>query len=46
MPQISDKDLYGGIYLPGDGQLDPYTTTTSMANFAKESAWKFTPTPA
>ncbi len=36
MPQISKKDLYGGIYLPRDGQLDPYTTTTSMAKFAKE----------
>ncbi len=36
MPQISKKDLYGGIYLPRDGQLDPYTTTTSMARFAKE----------
>jgi glycine cleavage system T protein len=36
MPQISQKDLYGGIYLPRDGQLDPYTTTTSMAKFAKE----------
>lgn len=36
MPQITDKDLYGGIYLPNDGQLDPYTTTTSMVNFAKE----------
>ncbi len=36
MPQISKKDLYGGIYLPRDGQLDPYITTTSMAKFAKE----------
>jgi 4-methylaminobutanoate oxidase (formaldehyde-forming) len=36
MPQITSKDLYGGIYLPRDGQLDPYTTTTSMVNFAKE----------
>ena len=36
MPQISKKDLYGGIYLPRDGQLDPYTTTTSMAKFAKD----------
>ena len=36
MPQISNKDLYGGIYLPRDGQLDPYITTTSMVNFAKE----------
>lgn len=36
MPQISKQDLYGGIYLPRDGQLDPYITTTSMVNFAKE----------
>jgi len=36
MPQISEKELYGGIYLPGDGQLDPYTVTTSMVRFAKE----------
>jgi len=36
MPQITDKDLYGAIYLPRDGQLDPYTTTTSMVKFAKE----------
>lgn len=34
-PQMTDKDLYGGIYLPGDGQLDPYITTTSMVNFAR-----------
>jgi glycine cleavage system T protein len=36
MPSISKKDLYGGIYLPRDGQLDPYTTTTSMARIIKE----------
>jgi glycine cleavage system T protein len=36
MPQITDKDLYGAIYLPRDGQLDPYTTTTSMVKFAKD----------
>ncbi len=36
MPQISKDNLYGGIYLPRDGQLDPYTVTTSMARFAKE----------
>ncbi|MBL8101880.1 MAG: FAD-dependent oxidoreductase [Anaerolineales bacterium] len=36
MPQISKESLYGGIYLPRDGQLDPYTTTTSMAKFAKD----------
>jgi 4-methylaminobutanoate oxidase (formaldehyde-forming) len=36
MPQLSKENLYGAIYLPRDGQLDPYTTTTSMARFAKE----------
>jgi len=36
MPQISKENLYGGIYLPRDGQLDPYITTTSMVKFAKE----------
>jgi len=36
MPQISDKDLYGAIYLPRDGHLIPYDTTTSMARIVKE----------
>jgi 4-methylaminobutanoate oxidase (formaldehyde-forming) len=36
MPQLSPADLYGAIYLPRDGHLDPYTTTTSMARFAKD----------
>ena len=36
MPQISKDDLYGGVHLPRDGQLDPYITTTSMVKFAKE----------
>jgi 4-methylaminobutanoate oxidase (formaldehyde-forming) len=36
MPQLSGENLYGAIYLPRDGHLDPYTTTTSMARFAKE----------
>jgi len=36
MPQLSRENLYGAIYLPRDGQLDPYITTTSMARFAKE----------
>ncbi len=36
MPQISKENLYGAIYLPRDGQLDPYITTSSMVNFAKE----------
>ncbi len=36
MPQITNKELYGAIYLPRDGQLDPYTTTNSMIKFAKD----------
>lgn len=36
MPQISDKDLYGAIYLPRDGHLSPYDTTTSMARIIRE----------
>jgi glycine cleavage system T protein len=36
MPQITDKDLYGAIYLPRDGHLDPYLTTTSMAKTIRE----------
>ncbi len=36
MPQLSDKDLYGAIYLPRDGHLDPYLTTTSMARIVRE----------
>ena len=36
MPQLTDKDLYGAIYLPRDGHLDPYTTTTTMARLVRE----------
>jgi 4-methylaminobutanoate oxidase (formaldehyde-forming) len=36
MPQLSEENLYGAIYLPQDGQLDPYTTTTTMARLSKE----------
>ena len=36
MPQLSDKNLYGAIYLPRDGHLDPYLTTTSMAKIVRE----------
>jgi glycine cleavage system T protein len=36
MPQLSKENLYGAIYLPRDGQLDPYTTTTTMARLSRE----------
>jgi glycine cleavage system T protein len=36
MPQLTGKDLYGAIYLPRDGHLDPYMTTTRMAALVRE----------
>jgi len=36
MPQLNQENLYGAIYLPRDGQLDPYTTTTTMARLSRE----------
>jgi 4-methylaminobutanoate oxidase (formaldehyde-forming) len=35
-PNLSGDSLYGAIYLPRDGHLDPYTTTTSMARHVRE----------
>jgi len=36
MPQLSEENLFGAIYLPRDGQLDPYITTTTMARHVRE----------
>jgi 4-methylaminobutanoate oxidase (formaldehyde-forming) len=36
MPQLNPENLYGAIYLPRDGHLDPYLTTTAMAQHVKE----------
>jgi glycine cleavage system aminomethyltransferase T/glycine/D-amino acid oxidase-like deaminating enzyme len=36
MPQLSGNNLYGAIYLPQDGHLDPYLTTTSMARMVRD----------
>ncbi len=36
MPQLSEQNLYGAIYLPQDGHLDPYLTTTRMARLARD----------
>jgi glycine/D-amino acid oxidase-like deaminating enzyme len=35
MPQLSPENLFGAIYLPRDGHLDPYLTTTAMAQHVK-----------
>ena len=36
MPQLSPVELYGAIYLPRDGHLDPYGTTTGMARLVRD----------
>jgi len=35
-PAMSDKELYGAVYLPRDGHLDPYGTTTGLAQHARQ----------
>src|SRR5262245_30068404 len=36
MPSISPESLYGGVYLPGDGFLDPHSTTFAVADAARK----------
>lgn len=36
MPQLSPQNLYGAVYLPGDGHLDPYLTTTTLARHVRD----------
>ncbi|MCX6026641.1 MAG: FAD-dependent oxidoreductase [Chloroflexi bacterium] len=35
-PALSKESLYGAIFLPRDGHLDPYLTTTDLARRARE----------
>lgn len=35
-PHMSGDSLYGALYLPGDGHLDPYTITTALARRARD----------
>ncbi|HSR47151.1 MAG TPA: FAD-dependent oxidoreductase [Anaerolineales bacterium] len=35
-PAMTDKELYGAIYLPRDGHLDPYGATTGLAQAARQ----------
>ncbi|HXI45029.1 MAG TPA: FAD-dependent oxidoreductase [Candidatus Acidoferrales bacterium] len=35
MPAISPESLYGGVYLPGDGHLDPHGATHALADAAR-----------
>src|SRR4029079_3568468 len=35
LPAISPESLYGAVYLPGDGFLDPHSATFAVANAAR-----------
>jgi len=35
-PVINEKDILGGIFMPGDGQADPIGVTNLLAKSAKE----------
>lgn len=35
MPAISKENLYGAVYMPNDGHLDPHGATYAVANAAK-----------
>jgi glycine cleavage system aminomethyltransferase T/glycine/D-amino acid oxidase-like deaminating enzyme len=36
MPAISPENLYGAVYLPGDGYLDPHSATYAVADAARK----------
>jgi len=36
MPVITEDSLYGAVWVPGDGHLDPHTATHALAKAARE----------
>src|SRR6185437_1163430 len=36
MPIITDHSLYGAVWIPGDGHLDPHTATHALARAARD----------
>ena len=36
LPQITDRELYGAVWMPGDGSVDPHIATYALANAARE----------
>ena len=36
MPAISDRALFGAVWVPGDGHLDPHTATHALARAARD----------
>ena len=41
LPAISPDDLYGGVFLPGDGHLDPHRATHAVADAARALGVRF-----
>ena len=39
-PIINDKDILGGIFMPGDGQADPIGVTNLLAKAARKEGAK------
>jgi len=37
LPAVSRSDLFGGVWLPGDGHLDPHTATHALAAAARKN---------
>jgi 4-methylaminobutanoate oxidase (formaldehyde-forming) len=36
LPAITDHELYGAVWMPGDGAVDPHIATYAVANAARE----------
>jgi glycine/D-amino acid oxidase-like deaminating enzyme/glycine cleavage system aminomethyltransferase T len=36
MPAITDRELYGAVWMPGDGAVDPHIATYAVATAARE----------
>ena len=36
LPAITDRELYGAVWMPGDGAVDPHIATYAVANAARE----------
>jgi 4-methylaminobutanoate oxidase (formaldehyde-forming) len=36
MPAITDRELYGAVWMPGDGAVDPHIATYTFASSARE----------
>ena len=36
MPAITDRELYGAVWMPGDGAVDPHIATYTFASAARE----------